>query len=1489
MAIKQPIFHQRFTTENSIQGALITPIFDQNFDDFSSDAKTGSLFLYDFSDADKKLFSSFIPVFRRQLDVVVSITDEFGHLIVDEFEDEYGNRDFIDPEKTKLLFYKDGTFAIYNEDFEKLSKDQNAFVSLQYLLAPNSIVNEFSFQIIGTNESPIIEDEPDFELDEDTVILGQFVADDIDFDDDPGSLTYQLVSPVSPDIIPGFSFNADGSYSIDASVQAYQHLPVGGDEERQFTWQATDKHGALSGTDDVTITINGVNDNPTVEDSLYSILNEQDLPDSIDLLEGADDVDDGAVLNAISVSEAGSQTGWSFDALSDTIVVDPDYFDALYAGETGQWVFNYQVSDEHDATVDQTLTVDVEGFNDPPFLEVVIEPGNNVNEVVLKITGKPHLAGERVQLRFDNLHSNARVLNASDVEVTAGIANFYVDYDGEHNFTVVMDGDVFQPVDVTAASYKASDDTFIAETVHSVDLLYDTNTENQDIYFRNSNQNMWSNTFDGYFGWHEYFPILGEDYLQWNEKAWNEETSEHGIWEDKSADFENGIYWTSGDEPIEIVNIEVTEDGFREDALAGFKLARDTALTILNGAKYALDKAQEIREEIDDYLETDQIETDWDNAKNKLNELTADRDTAADAIGDLVYGAAYTIANPLGLCHVCGDEAGKFAENLWNSAYDVSSAILDIIDPSGLLWSAFTTARDALTSFVEGGYQVAKSAYDAIEESATSILNGLTSMAHNLSTAVEDLTGLDIPDKMQPETWDNFIATIKEGVEEAVEGSYLFLYNAAENAYTLATAAIDKVDLSGKLQVLADLFARVGLQLDFVIDVGSVDTDVGYELKSINQYNQTTDMLAITPTLHNLANDSFVPFSTISPNASIRAALLYDVGANLDFFIDGKLVTDALVIEDIEVFPETTWFDLSPDSEGWQFSPTIGTNGMNFMFDIDDQGNLVYIEYDERKSFSEMFDIDLGADPGELVILDLSSKDDLPEIEVPFVENLTDGIIEEIKLKFPTIETDGKLMSEDELITTIQDSYSYKIKKALADTDPAFAPLLPDLNNMTFGEKIDDHFFSEAVEEWGDLFEVVNLEQLTSAFENATITFAQDITDALNRSQEFINKYGDINSFVTEQELATIIREVGLAVAGDLLHKVLDIADGSYDTGPIVMVDLTNRDSEALLHANLWNFDTDKFFMNPVTWLEDSWNELMDGDEQNFVYQNDITENTADLGLYVSSGESDPFFSLTVDVDQLATVIVVEILKKVATGASAGLAAALNLIPNELLNPVDSTLSLETILKLAEVPKTTQDEIKKYLEISFTQTQMDVDVTASADFSQDFTLTVDDMSYLLTLEDGTQFDFLASEADQFVLESASDYDVTGGGVDGDEPDGLVSYDLELVPTAMFSNDTELGLNIGLSLEFLKAALEAKFKLPLGDILGGEEPSPLWPTIPLPMADYTLGPLLQVDWEMNALDIDVYESRFQMDIGEVALEDNAIDIDLVGIAPLDMAG
>ena len=106
------------------------------------------------------------------------------------------------------------------------------------------------------------------EVSEDHIFNGQLTATDQDYGD---SLTYSLVSNVSEGSV---TVHADGSYEFNPG-DAFQELAEGVTQQVTFTYQVQDKNGATD-TQEVTITVQGSNDGPTVVELSNSTISEND-------------------------------------------------------------------------------------------------------------------------------------------------------------------------------------------------------------------------------------------------------------------------------------------------------------------------------------------------------------------------------------------------------------------------------------------------------------------------------------------------------------------------------------------------------------------------------------------------------------------------------------------------------------------------------------------------------------------------------------------------------------------------------------------------------------------------------------------------------------------------------------------------------------------------------------------------------------------------------------------------------------------------------------------------------------------------------------------------------------------------------------------------------------------------------------------------------------------------------------------------------------
>jgi len=315
---------------------------------------------------------------------------------------------------------------------------------------------------------------------------------------------------------------------------------------------------------------------------------------------------------------------------------------------------------------------------------------------------------------------------------------------------------------------------------------------------------------------------------------------------------------------------------------------------------------------------------------------------------------------------------------------------------------------------------------------------------------------------------------------------------------------------------------------------------------------------------------------------------------------------------------------------------------------------------------------------------------------------------------------------------------------------------------------------------------------------------AKVILDLIDLRLEYSDEFQKIladNGASTElfgDDLATTITNA--------LQGVLESLDDTYDEdgdGYVPILVVKQESDESLFHINAIGDD--------LSGLDDP--------------------NKGKFGFYIASGKSDNVFEVSLDVDQLiATVINV----------------ALGNTPESTINPLDLSLSIYDLFEGdSDVPNEDIEALKKYLNIDFGFELADLDVRTGVGFRQDFALSVDDINYRVAFEDGTIRDFTANGAGGLTFENASELVDTNN-------NGEIDYTLSLTPDAEFYNDTEVALNVGYTLDLVKAQLELAAKLPFVE-LGFE-------------TAFSLGPLLRLDGELDLLSLDVFEDRFAFDAG-----------------------
>ncbi|WP_282755960.1 cadherin-like domain-containing protein, partial [Desulfuromonas thiophila] len=1099
-------------------------------------------------------------------------------------------------------------------------------------------------------------------------------------------------------------------------------------------------------------------------------------------------------------------------------------------------------------------------LNNNPVFSATASAGNSAGEMLLQVT---NLSGASLSLDFleNGLEiSQVRLLDSENVDVSSD--TFTISAAGNYTFKLVYDNGANLDTTLTISSGSSTLD---------IPLAYDFS----EISFINVDQNMWGDFGSPVIGWHEYLPLLGSDFMQWQDVDRNGNTDGVYSWVDTGSNGDQ--YWTAED--ISLLDISFSVNG-------------GELLTAMNS-------------EIQEIIDSGQAVLD--TAQNLLAGNIDSWASVADHIVSNYYPGGYNhqwewAQSHLGITST-DDPIWKLSKVIYMAfTWPVLSFLDDGIpvimpnpcDPGPDMWDGFSVV--AAYAMQEKGYDL----WDALKWSASQfgisskefvytngilgvdasinlrdffnaivdVLDGGSSFITNIANTIESVvdpanTGIiDILNTLNG--WFSHTTSVP-GYETYLDVLHFFeglVDDVLVAADTVADATADLISTASAeaaLTVNADIFGRVGVQIDAELDGGSVDTNVQYTFSSLTQYNQLADTLTITPTLINKTDGT--AFSTASPNAYLSAKLLYDVGALFDIYYEGELVVGGVRV------------DLDGNNAGGlNFTPAFSTGGTNLQIDLSGLSGVsideayaaligLDLEYlldhgvdisfrDGIAPYEDMFSADSDGElRDEFLLFSLDSTGQLAVVDGAVDINLvgtvstllsnairqaTEGMVESIEVNIPEIRTEGIYVSPEELLASYKSSQEYLAREVI--TGGAYDP-----DAMNLGEIINDYYLDET-------FDTVNLEQITSIFTNASVTIGEEVLKFLDTDwlDELIDEQGFLKGADPNETLRTIMFGAAKELASDAVNVLKEMLDQQYHTGEFVLVDLTKGESDALFHFDTFAFNTDNLitnFTDPSSW-KNPFTPYSDPD---------INENTAAFGLYLAGGESDPLFKITIDVDQFIAILISKIIYAV-TGAD---------IPSGLTNPVAPSLSMDTLLTLVKADPAAAAEIKKYINFNFTVERMDLDVTSSMDFSQEFSLTVDDMTYRLSFDETSDGDgnpqtltFKASDFSSLTIADASDYDVN--------KDGKVDYTLEIIPTAFFSNDTELGYNIGLGLDFLRTIFLSKLKLPL------------LPAITL--ADFEIGPVLAIDAEINGLDIDVYESRFALDLGDVSVS-GAFDINV----------
>jgi VCBS repeat-containing protein len=269
-----------------------------------------------------------------------------------------------------LALASDGSWAFDGSDpaWQALASGETVELIIPYIVTDEhgaASRSTLTLTVAGGDDAPVAQADVASAA-EDSFVSGSVAANDTDVDH--GALLH--FAPIGT-VPAGFAMATDGSWTLDTSGPGWQSLAEGETMSLVVPYSVVDEHGAASEST-LTVTVTGSNDSPVAQSDFASV--EEDEVAAGSVATNDSDPDNGAVL---SYSAAGSPLA-GFAMASDgswTLDASGPAWQPLGAGETQQVAIPYTVTDEHGATSEAYLSVDVTGANDAPLAVATRQDG----------------------------------------------------------------------------------------------------------------------------------------------------------------------------------------------------------------------------------------------------------------------------------------------------------------------------------------------------------------------------------------------------------------------------------------------------------------------------------------------------------------------------------------------------------------------------------------------------------------------------------------------------------------------------------------------------------------------------------------------------------------------------------------------------------------------------------------------------------------------------------------------------------------------------------------------------------------------------------------------------------------------------------------------------------------------------------------------------------------------------------------------------------
>lgn len=295
-----------------------------------------------------------------------------------------------------------GTSLAFNpgSDFQSLAAGQTTDVTLDVEAKDQhgaTAVNAVTVTITGVNDAPTVENVAIAAVEDGAAVSGAFVGDDVDSDDDAGSLSYSFTSAPATGSLTN---NGDGTFSYDPGSN-FQSLAQGESTQISVDYIATDSHTTSSTPGTVTITVTGTNDDPTLAAGALAA-SEDGQTVTLDLSALGNDIDSDDTGSSLTYSLLAPASAGTASITGSTLSFNPGSdFQSLAAGQTTTVALNVEAKDQHGATASNAVTVTVTGVNDAPVIT-----GSNGGAVTLSPAAKPFTV-EQYTSYYGNIDLNS--------------------------------------------------------------------------------------------------------------------------------------------------------------------------------------------------------------------------------------------------------------------------------------------------------------------------------------------------------------------------------------------------------------------------------------------------------------------------------------------------------------------------------------------------------------------------------------------------------------------------------------------------------------------------------------------------------------------------------------------------------------------------------------------------------------------------------------------------------------------------------------------------------------------------------------------------------------------------------------------------------------------------------------------------------------------------------------------------------------------------